>query len=90
MAKTWASRPEFLLEEDRQMKYLVKEPSFFEFEFLGHVFGIATSRHWELAFDNYNKKTIEAKKEHFWRWRLVQHFNDIDLGLSILDDDDSP
>lgn len=86
MSKTWASSPEFFLEQDQQMKYLVREPSFFEFEFLGHVFGIATSRHWELVFDNYDKKTLEAKKEHFRRWRLVNYFNDIDLSLSIIDD----
>ena len=65
-------------------KYLVREPCFFEFEFLGHVFGIATSRHWELAIDNYLKQTKEAKKDLFGQWRLVNNFNDIDLSLSIL------
>ncbi len=86
MAKSWAIRPEFFLDENQQFKYLVREPSFFEFEFLGHVFGIVTSPHWELAVDNYIKKTTEAKKQFFRRWRLVKSFNDIDLTLSILDD----
>lgn len=90
MAKTWTVRPEFFLDPDQQFKYLVREPSFFEFEFLGHVFGIATSRTWELAIDNYIKKTTEAKKDLFRRWRLVRYFNDIDLSLSILDDVDIP
>ncbi len=86
MAKSWAVRPEFFLDPDQQFKYLVREPSFFEFEFLGHVFGIATSRHWELAIDNYINKTTEAKKQFFRSCRLVSKFNDIDLSLSILDD----
>jgi hypothetical protein len=86
MAESWAIRPEFFLDPDHQFKYLVREPSFFEFEFLGHVFWIATSKHWEFAFDNYIKKTTEAKKQFFRRWRLVNNFNDIDLSLSILDD----
>lgn len=90
MAKSWAIRPEFFLDENQQAQYLIREPSFFEFEFLGHVFGIATSRHWELAFDNYIKKTIEAKKNIFSRWRLVKSFNDIDLTLAILDGHHKP
>jgi len=86
MEKSWTVRPEFFLDPDQQFKYLVQQPSFFEFEFLGHVFGIATSRHWELAIDNYIKKTSEAKKHLFRRWRLVKYFNDIDLSLSIFND----
>ncbi len=90
MAKRWAIRPQFFLDSDQQFKYLVREPSCFEFEFLGHTFGIATSRHWELAFDNYIKKTKEAKMQFFRTWRQVNSFNDIDLGLSILDDHHRP
>jgi hypothetical protein len=86
MAKAWAITPEFYLNEQEQFKYLVREPFFFEFEFLGHVFGIATSRQWELAFDNYKEKSFSAKKQFFRRMRVVQNFNDVDLALSILDD----
>lgn len=86
MAKSWAVRPQFFLDPDQQFKYLVREPSFFEFEFLGHVFGIATSRHWELTIDNYLKNTMDAKKQFFRRCLLVNSFNDIDISLSILDD----
>lgn len=90
MAKTWARTPAFFLSQDQQFKYLVREPSFFEFEFLGHVFGIATSRYWELAFENYIKKTIEAKKLFFYKYRFVRQFNDIDLTLAILDGHHNP
>ncbi len=85
VAKDWVSNPQFHIDKDYQMKYLVQEPSFFEFEFMGHVFGIATSRYWQLAIDNYLKKTSEAKSGYFKAWRLVKSFNDIDLLLSILD-----
>ncbi len=54
--------------------------------FLGHVFGIATSRHWNLTVDHYLKESFEAKKEFFRRIRLVTYFNDVDLTLSIIDD----
>jgi len=81
----WMENPELFLDEDYQFKYLVREPSFFELEFLGHVFGIPTSRHWQLAFDNYIKKSEEAKSGFFKSWRLVKKFSDIDLSLSILD-----
>jgi hypothetical protein len=85
VAKDWVSNPQFHIDKDYQMKYLVQEPSFFEFEFMGHVFGIATSRYWQLAIDNYQNKTVEAKGGYFKAWRLVNNFNDIDLLLSILD-----
>jgi hypothetical protein len=86
MSQEWAVKPVFFLDVNKQFEYLVNEPSFFEFEFLGHVFGIATSRNWNLTFDNYINKSVEAKKNIFRRWREVNNFNDIDLTLSILDD----
>ena len=73
------------LDSDQQFKYLINEPSFFEFEFFGHVFGIATSQYWELAIDNYIKKTSDAKSKFFNRLRVIKNFNDIDLMLNILD-----
>ncbi len=86
MVTSWITTPELFLDPDQQFKYLIREPYFFEFEFLGHVFGIATSRHWDLAVENYIKKTSEAKSGLFRKWRMVKYFNDIDLSLSILDD----
>lgn len=86
MTKSWAKSPELFLEENQQFKYLIREPSFFEFELLGHVFGIATSRYWEIAFDNYIRKTSEAKKGYFKSFKLVKNFNDVDLLLSVLND----
>jgi hypothetical protein len=85
MSKDYVVNPEIFLESDQQFQYLVNEPSFMEFEFLGHVFSLATSRYWNLAFDNYIKKSIEAKKHIFRSWRFVNNFNDIDLALSVLD-----
>jgi len=90
MANSWLTDPELFFDPNQQFQYLVREPSFFEFEFLGHVFGIATSRYWQIAIDNYMKKTIEAKKKYFRRCLQVNNFNDIDLSLSILDDIQRP
>jgi hypothetical protein len=84
MSENWIKNPELFMDPNYQAKYLVNEPSFYEFELLGHVFGIATSRHWELALDNYIKKSVHAKKELFKSWKLINNFNDIDLTLNVL------
>jgi hypothetical protein len=86
MTKSWASTPEMFFKEDKKFNYLVDEPFFFEFELMGHVFGIVTSRHWEIGFENYSKKTIDTKKELFKAFKSVNKFNDIDLTLNILND----
>jgi hypothetical protein len=81
--RDWLKNPVFFL--DGPYHYLVSEPGFFEVEFLGHVFGIATSRYWRLSLDNYIKKSKEAKKKFFGRCLLIKKFNDIDLTLNIFD-----
>ncbi len=86
MAKEWAESPELFLQDKVQMNYLVDEPGFFEFELLGHVFGIASSKSWELVFDNYKKKSFAAKQNLFKQMRVVKEFRDIDLTLRILND----
>lgn len=86
MVNEWVITPKLILEPNLQFKYLVNEPGFTEFEFLGHVFGIATTRNWELLVDNYIKKSSEAKKSFFRGYKQVTQFKDIDLALSILDD----
>lgn len=83
MSTDWAKTPELFLETDFKMKYLIDESFFFEFELFGHVFGIATSRHWGIAFDNYIKKTSEVKKGMFKSVKPVKSFNDIDLTLQL-------
>jgi len=90
VADDWLKNPQLFFDEESQFKYLVREPSFMEFEFMGHVFSITTSRHWELSFDNYIRKSVQAKIGHFRSWRLVNNFNDIDLTLSILNGNYKP
>lgn len=86
LANEWVKHPVLHLKEDEQMKYLVNSPGFQEFELLGHIFGIATARSWEIGFDTYAQKTKAAKCELFHRWWPVKHFNDVDLALALLDD----
>jgi len=85
MVSDWVKNPELLLEENLQMNYLVRHPSFSEFELLGHVIGIATSRHWSLSLDDYLRETKKAKHKFFRKIRQVRNFNDFDLTLSIMD-----
>jgi len=85
MADEWMKTPELFLKEEQKFKYLIEGDSFFEFEILGHVFGIATSRNWEISFDNYVRKTTKAKENLFESFNFVRKFGDIDLALAILD-----
>lgn len=84
MSTNWFIEPQLILDNDQKFKYLVNEPGFFEFEFMGHVFSIATSRNWHLTIDNYIKKTLQAKKQFFKGFKFVENFNDVDLTLSVL------
>lgn len=65
-------------------KYLLSTESFIEFEFLGHVFGIPTSRHSHLIADNYFEQTHAVKKALFSGVVLVKFFNDVDLSMNSL------
>lgn len=83
--KSWVESPSLLLEDDLQMKYLINEPGFTEFELIGQVFGITTYRNWEISFLNYKRKTKKAKMGYFKEMRTVVNFNDVDLTLNIFD-----
>ena len=87
VALDWIRNPVLHLEEDSQSKYLVNEPGNFEFEFLGQTFGIATTRSWELVYDNYIKKSMAKKSDFYSGWKFVENFSDIDLTLKILGPD---
>lgn len=84
LSTNFIKTPDHFLRKEFRYKYLVDEPSFYEFDLLGHTFGIATSRTWEIMVDNYIKKSLEAKKELFKTCKVVTNFHDIDLALSIL------
>ena len=86
LTKDWIKSPTLFLAENSPFHYLVDEAGFFEFELLGHVFGISTTRNWEVFFDNYIRRSKASKARFFKGWRMVENFNDVDLTLSILDD----
>lgn len=85
VALPWVINPQLFFEEQYQSKYIIQEPQFFEFELLGHVFGIVTSKYWQLSSDNYLKNTIKAKNQFFHKPQLITKLTDIDLMLTILD-----
>lgn len=85
MVSKWIKHPELILDSKLKMKYLIEHPSFVEFEFLGHVISLTTSRSWELSLQSYLNETRRKKIGFFKAIKAVRHFNDIDLSLSILD-----
>jgi len=78
--------PELLLSKYR-MKYLLDNGSFLEFELLGHVFGIPTSRRSDLVAEQYFGQTHVMKKDLFCGVINVEFFNDVDLPLNMLKED---
>ena len=84
ISSNFLKSPDHFLRKEFRYKYLVDEPSFYEFDLLGHTFGIATSRTWEIMSDNYLKKSLAAKKDLFKSFKVVTNFQDIDLALSIM------
>jgi hypothetical protein len=85
LTDNWIKFPEFFLEKDQQFKYLISNDKFFEFELLGHVFGIVTEEDWTSEFHNYIKSTSLAKQNHFKGISEIKRFDDVDFTLSILD-----
>ncbi len=85
MLTSWIENPVLILDPEYKFKYLIESNGFFEFELLGHTFGIPTIRNWELAFDLYIKESSAHKTDIFSGWRFLKNFNDIDLLLHALD-----
>lgn len=83
-SKYWVEKPELFLGDNMQYKYFVKHPCFFEFELLGHLFAIATTKNWQLGFDSYIKETCKVKVEYFKTPKFVERFDDVDFMLSVL------
>lgn len=86
MIPEWAKSPPFIINSEYKMKYLMSNDHFFEFEFLGHVFAIPISTEWKDHFEAYIEETRPLKQEIFKTAVFVQHFNDVDFTLRILND----
>ncbi len=79
-------KPEFSFDK-RHYPYLVEEPGFFEFEFLGHVFGIPISRSWDLVIHNYLRKSRSAKGSYFRFPPInIRSITEIDIFLKCIHD----
>jgi hypothetical protein len=88
LSKEWVKDPEIIMNSDYQMKYLYVDDSFFEFDFLGHVFGIPIDKS-ALVEDKvveYFSKTAEKKSGLFNSVLIVKKFYEIDFTLRILND----
>lgn len=80
----YAKSPRLYLRPEERNKYLLCDHGFHEFEFLGHVFAVPTSRSWDLTFHTYKKETEAIKKNLFTGFKVIENFNDINLTLRIL------
>lgn len=49
-----------------RMKFHLKDYNFFEFEILGHLFSIPTSKSYYLMIDKYLKESMDLKKQFFY------------------------
>lgn len=85
MPNGWIESPIFIIDSEYKFKYLLEDYGFFEFELLGHTFGIPTIRNWELTFELYINESCKIKEGYFKSWKKISNFNDIDLLLNILD-----
>lgn len=83
----WIKNPELML-ANLPMKYLLDTGSFLEFELLGHVFGIASAKRADLGFSQYIAETKAAKQSLFRGVVLIRSFNDVDLSLNMLKEDE--
>ena len=81
----WVDVPRLIINEPF-LQYLAFEESFYEFEMMGHVFGIPATQEWELDFDKYIRKSMKIKEGFFHSWKWVRVFPDIDFQLTILND----
>jgi len=80
----WFKHPELFFEKEFPMKYLYSDSAFFEFEFLGHVFGIPVTRSWELFVLNYLKNSTQKKQKIFKSYKEIKRLDDMDLILSVM------
>ena len=82
--KEWIISPNICF-EFKTMKYLIQNEIFFEFELLGHVFGIAINKDWEIEFENYLTENIILKKDLFQNMKIIERVYDIDFTLYSFD-----
>lgn len=68
-----------------RMLYLYSNDKFVEIEFLGHVFGFATTNVSSDEINSYLNESLKTKQKHFRTFTLIEKLTDIDLALSILD-----
>ncbi len=86
LVEDFVNKPEILLGTKR-MKYLYSGDSHFEFELMGHVFGVQMLKRGDLMTELYAKETAQLKRGLFRGAVLVKYFNDVDLLLQMFKDD---
>jgi hypothetical protein len=83
--REWFKKPSIIFQSELKMKYLVENDHFFEFELMGHIFSIPTTKYFPSFFEDYKRNSFEAKQGFFSTMKVVERFDDIDLSLSLFD-----
>ena len=78
----WIKNPILHIHKNSRMKYLHCNDHFFEFELLGHVFGIAISTEWQENLDEYLYESTMLKKKLFFQVKQIKFLTDMDLTLN--------
>jgi hypothetical protein len=84
LEKGYGKQPKLFFKDSEKHNFMLRDLGFFEFEFMGHVFAVATSKTWHLTIDMYLKETQKLKVGLFTGFTEVKNFNDIDLTFKIL------
>ena len=74
--------PELWIGEEATYAYMIEEYGFIEFELLGHIFALATSKLWKYTFELYRDKSLSLKEKFFYGFRLVKTLDDLDITLN--------
>jgi hypothetical protein len=77
-----AKNPHFGL--DKIFKYMIQDYSFFEIEFLGHLFAFPTAIDYEILVEKYLAESIREKGKFHKLPISLNYLTDIDLTLSIM------
>ncbi|HOY13373.1 MAG TPA: HNH endonuclease [Saprospiraceae bacterium] len=64
--------------------YYYNSETYFEFEFLGHLFGFPINEHYEIGIDIHLMKSLKMKEEFFTGYKIVKKVSDVDFLLTIM------
>lgn len=83
----WPRNPRLLIGRERPFEYLKEDCGFIEFDFMGHTFGLAATADWSDRIEQYTSDMSSSKSMFFRGYVVVESFDDIDIHMHVLDND---